>query len=92
MRALIWSALMLGVTGSAAWADPEPAPVTNRPPAEAASAQRYAQPAAATTRPAPQGYSADARRIADCLATYPGYDHRTDHIQVRPGVTRPCPL
>ncbi len=39
------------------------------------------------------GYSAKARRMAACLASYPGvYDPRTDLIRVRPGVTRHCGL
>ncbi|WP_374472807.1 hypothetical protein [Phenylobacterium sp.] len=39
-----------------------------------------------------KGYTARHRRIADCLATYPGYDPKTDRIEVAPGVTRPCRL
>ena len=39
------------------------------------------------------GYSAKARRMTACLASYPGvYDPRTDLIRVRPGVTRRCSL
>jgi hypothetical protein len=39
------------------------------------------------------GYSAKARRMTACLASYPGvYDPRTDLIRVRPGVTRRCVL
>lgn len=58
----------------------------------AVSVQRYATPA---TYAGPQleiGYSAKARRMADCLATYKGYDPRLDKVVVRPGVTRACPL
>ena len=39
-----------------------------------------------------KGYTARERHMADCLATYPGYDPATDRIAVRPGVTRPCEL
>jgi hypothetical protein len=39
-----------------------------------------------------KGYTAKARRIADCLATYPGYDPKTDRVAVSPGVSRPCRL
>ena len=60
-------------------------------PPHAVSAERYASPAAETAQPAPHGYSADSRRVADCLASYPSYDVRTDQVQVSPGVTRPCP-
>ena len=39
------------------------------------------------------GYSARARRMTACLASYPGvYDPRTDLIRLRPGVTRRCSL
>jgi hypothetical protein len=39
------------------------------------------------------GYSAKARRMTACLASYPGvYDPRTDLVRVRPGVTRRCSL
>ncbi|HEY8572139.1 hypothetical protein [Phenylobacterium sp.] len=38
------------------------------------------------------GYSARARRIADCLATYPNYDPKSDRVKVAPGVTRRCAL
>ena len=85
MRGTFCKVLIAGVAGASACAQPQqPAPV---------AAQRFAVPAAESTRPPPpQGYSQEARRIADCLATYPGYDHRTDRIEVRPGVTRRCPL
>lgn len=65
--------------------------VSVRPPA-AVSVERYARPAAATAPDDQHGYSADARRMADCLASYPNYDARTDRLEVRPGETRPCPL
>ena len=61
------------------------------PPA-AVSVQRYANPAVETAPGAPKGYSAAARRLADCLASYPNYDVRTDRYELSPGVTRPCPL
>jgi hypothetical protein len=39
------------------------------------------------------GYSAKARRMTACLASYPGvYDPRTDLVRVRPGLTRRCTL
>lgn len=57
----------------------------------APEARSYGAPAAATVG-AQHGYSDDARRHADCVATYPGYDPRTDSYEVRPGVTRRCPL
>lgn len=66
---------------------------TPSPKAEAApSAQRFAQPASYRGPVMSHGYSARARRIADCLATYPGYDPKTDRVIVRPGVARRCDL
>jgi hypothetical protein len=41
---------------------------------------------------AQQGYSDPSRRIVDCAASFPGYDHRTDLYEVRPGETQRCPL
>lgn len=58
----------------------------------APAAQSFGSPAAATAHAPPHGYSDAARRHADCVATYPGYDPRTDAYEVRPGVTRRCPL
>jgi hypothetical protein len=61
-------------------------------PAPAASAERHGVP---TTYRAPtpgQGYSAQSRHMADCLATYRSYDPNTDRVVVRPGVTRRCGL
>ena len=76
-----------GVGVLAACAQMEPAPAAHPP--SAVSVQRYAAPATET----PQvGYSAGARRLADCLASYPNYDYRTDEYQAAPGVTRRCPL
>ena len=57
----------------------------------ALQAQSYGAPASAVVS-AQHGYSDAARRSADCIATYPGYDPRTDTYEVRPGVTRRCPL
>jgi hypothetical protein len=85
------SLALVGAAGAWACAQTPPAPLAARPPA-AVSAQRYATPANETTHLAPHGYSAEARRVADCLASYPGYDLRTDQIEVSPGVNRRCPL
>lgn len=38
------------------------------------------------------GYTARARHAADCLATHPNYDPRTDRIRVAPGVSKRCTL
>lgn len=57
----------------------------------AIGAQSYGSPASAVVG-GQTSYSDEARRHADCVATYPGYDPRTDTYEVRPGVTRRCPL
>ncbi len=57
----------------------------------AVSAERYGVKASYSA-PAEHGYSAEARRITDCLATYRTYDVRTDRVEVRPGVSRRCSL
>lgn len=62
------------------------------PPPAAVSAQRFATPAAETARAPPVGYAPDARRIADCLASFPGYDYRTDRMETGPQAGRRCPL
>lgn len=81
MRASICTALLVCAAATAACAET----------AGALSAQSYAAPTSAAAS-AQHGYSDDARRHADCVATYPGYDPRTDTYEVRPGVTRRCPL
>lgn len=58
----------------------------------AVSVDRYAAPATYRGTQLEIGYSAKARRMADCLASYKGYDPRLDRVVVKPGVTRPCPL
>jgi hypothetical protein len=64
-------------------------PVAKSP--QAVAAQGYGLTANYTSGPG-KGYSAQARRAADCLATYPGYDPKTDRIAVAPGVVRKCSL
>ena len=90
MRALISQVFFAAIAASAC-AQTQPASVMQKPPA-AVSAQRFAVPAVEATHMPPHGYSAEARRVADCLATYPSYDHRTDRIEVSPGESRRCPL
>ncbi|WP_133254320.1 hypothetical protein [Phenylobacterium deserti] len=78
----------LTAASTSALAQSEKKPEQRRP--VAVSAERFAQPAAYVE--SGHGYSERARRISDCLATYPNYNWRTDRIQVRPGVTRRCEL
>lgn len=89
MRQIPGAVLILSLFVSPAAADGK----TPSGKAEAApSAQRFAQAASHRGPEMSHGYSPRARRIADCLATYPGYDPKSDRVVVRPGVTRPCHL
>jgi hypothetical protein len=64
-----------------------------RPAAAAAgSAEQFGVSANVRAQAPGQGYGARDRHMADCLATYPGYNPDTDQVAVRPGVTERCPL
>lgn len=58
----------------------------------ARAADRFGTQASYRAAPRGHGYSAQARHVADCLATYRRYDPGTDRVLVRPGVTRRCGL
>lgn len=94
MRQMIWTALAVGVLAFASVEAPaqQRAKAHRQAPEQAAAAERYGSPTAYQAPGPGKGYSADARRRADCLASYPGYDWRTDRIQGRNGESRPCPL
>ena len=67
-------------------------PVAKSAPA-AASAERHGAPASYRSPGPGRGYSAQARHIADCLATYhKSYDPQTDKVALRGGATRRCAL
>jgi hypothetical protein len=81
-------AAALALSGAAAGARD----LAKRPTAAAPSAERYGV-AASYRAPSPgRGYSARARHMADCLATYRSYDPSTDKVVLRGGVTRRCGL
>ena len=58
----------------------------------AVSADRYAIQADYQSPSRGLGYSWQARRAADCLATYRNYDPKTNLISVAPGIVRKCDL
>jgi len=58
----------------------------------AVSAGRYGQQASYTGPTLEVGYSSSTRRIADCLASFPGYNPRTDFIWSRSGPKQRCKL
>jgi hypothetical protein len=92
MRQLICATLTLGVLALAApSAGAEPLTTGTRP-AAAVSAERFGVRANYVGPQIGHGYSARARHMTDCLATYPSYDPRTDRLVVRRGVTRRCEL
>jgi hypothetical protein len=69
---------------------PPPAPHSQAPP-PATAGQYGAQTAYRAPTPG-HGYSAQSRHMADCLATYPGYDPSRDRIVDAGGATRRCEL
>jgi hypothetical protein len=93
MRQLICAAVVLGSLALAApQAMAQPQQAEGARQYAAVSAQRFAVDASARTPALGHGYSAKSLRIADCLATYPGYDPKTDRVAVRPGVSKRCAL
>lgn len=83
--------LALAAQAAGAQASTDATLKTERRPA-AVAAERYAVRANYVDARAGHGYSAEARHMTDCLATYSTYDLRTDRFEVRPGVTRKCQL
>ena len=53
---------------------------------------RYAIQASYTGPQLEVGYSTSTRRIADCLASFPGYNPKTDLIWSRSGPKQRCKL
>jgi hypothetical protein len=90
MRKLFAAAIAFSLAGATAAAA---APAPQGGSRIAVSADTFAAPAVHRGQVLDVGYSADARRMIECLATYPGaYDPKTDLIRVAPGVTRRCAL
>jgi hypothetical protein len=56
------------------------------------SAGRYGVQASYTGPQLEVGYSTGTRRIADCLASFPGYNPKTDRIWSRTGPPQRCKL
>ena len=90
MRQVLCAALSvaaLAAASQAAAAEP-----VGRLQPRAISVQRYAANAEYRTPSKGHGYSREARHVADCLASHPGYDPKLDIIKVKPGVVRRCML
>lgn len=84
-RDLILAAIGLALAASAAQAQ-----TASPRPATAVSAERFGVRADYRSPGFGHGYGLEARRQADCLATHPSYDPKTDRVIVRPGVSRRC--
>lgn len=56
------------------------------------SVERHAIQASYTGPQLEVGYSTSTRRIADCLASFPGYNPKTDFIWSRSGPKQRCKL
>ena len=89
MRSLI---IVLASLGALAAPAASAQTMTSTKTPAAIAAERYGMKASYTGPQLDVGYSRSARRIADCLATFPGYDPKTDLIRLRSGATRHCRL
>jgi hypothetical protein len=56
------------------------------------SVERHAIQATYTGPQLDVGYSSSTRRIADCLASFPGYNPKTDFVWSRSGPKQRCKL
>jgi hypothetical protein len=90
VRTLLIAAAALAAATTAQAAPKEPA--SGRQQIAANSVDRHAIPATYTGPQLEVGYSTSTRRIADCLASYPGYNPKTDLIWSRSGPKQRCKL
>jgi hypothetical protein len=92
MRALVSIAAITGclLATDAAQAAPDSPVRAQQFAANAAGA--YATQAAHTGAQLEVGYSASTRRIADCLASFRGYNPKTDKIWSRTGPPQRCKI
>lgn len=89
MRIVLSTALIAAATLMAASVQAEPAA---RVQLIANSIASYGVQAAYTGPQLVVGYSTSTRRIADCLASFPGYNPKTDMIWSRSAPKQRCPL
>ena len=90
VRTLLIAAAALAAATTAQAAPKEPA--SGRQQIAANSVDRPAIPATYIGPQLEVGYSTSTRRIADCLASYPGYNPKTDLIWSRSGPKQRCKL
>lgn len=91
MRAILSSTLIAAAVLAAGAAQAQPA-APARVQLAALSVASYAVQAAHTGPQLEVGYSSSTRRIADCLASFRGYNPKTDMIWARSGAKQRCPL
>lgn len=93
MRVPVRSLLIAGALAlAAATAQAAPKDPARGQQMAANSAERHAIQASYTGPQLEVGYSSSTRRIADCLASFPGYNPKTDFIWSRSGPKQRCKL
>jgi hypothetical protein len=93
MREIVSTALIVGAMAlMASAAQAAPKDVQRPQQLAAASAARYGVQASYTGPQLEVGYSTGARHIADCLASFPGYNPKTDRIHTPSGAIQRCRL
>jgi hypothetical protein len=92
MRAVLSTAVIAGflLVAGAVHAAPNGSPRGQQFAANAAGS--YAAQTAYTGPQLDVGYSASTRRIADCLASFRGYNPKTDKVWSRTGPPQRCKL
>ena len=92
MRVPVRTLLIASAVALAA-ASAQAAPAAGRVQQMAAnSVERHAIQATYTGPQLDVGYSSSTRRIADCLASFPGYSPKTDYVWSRSGPKQRCKL
>ena len=94
MRVSVSTFLIAGAVALAA-ATAQAAPKESAPGQQRMAANSVERHAIQATYTGPQlevGYSTSTRRIADCLASFPGYNPKTDFIWSRSGPKQRCKL
>ena len=91
MRAVLSTTLIAAAVLVASAVQAEPAPPA-RVQLAANSVTSYSVQAAYTGPQLEVSYSTSTRRIADCLASFPGYNPKTDMIWSRTSPKQRCPL
>ena len=93
MRVPVRTLLIAGAVAlTAATAQAAPKETARAQQIAANSVERHAIQATYTGPQLEVGYSSSTRRIADCLASFPGYNPKTDYVWSRFGPKQRCKL